>query len=205
MPYAQTKILKSPTEIDSRLTELDLRLSPLLQVRNIAMDAAGSAQTPFHCANAEGTMAYQQGIWAIRDQFVGDLWKVSRMGGVEAIVNESKKLRVSYCNVDSACQDAASPKPRSNKGAGAERVSDILFAELPEYAEVPTGDWALYYLMVDRNGACELSRPIIRSGTFQSCVERIYISDGADYESDIIDLDAEDVTDVFQPLIARKR
>ena len=69
-----------------------------------------------------------------------------------------------FCNVDRACDDEHEPKPRSPKGAGAERacVGNLFGKELPKYVPEPEEkDIATFYLMVDENGAAELSRPVV--------------------------------------------
>jgi hypothetical protein len=57
----------------------------LLRVRSVALAAAADA-TPFHPANAAGTLSYQHGTFSLRDEHVGENeWVLSRPSGVEAI------------------------------------------------------------------------------------------------------------------------
>lgn len=204
MSKAETVILKEPWDVDRRLAEFQLRREGLLQVRKIALAAAADA-TPFHPANAEGTLAYQHGTFALRNEFVGDDWKIHRPNGVEAIRNEKLKLSVVFTNVDVACSDQFDPKPRSHKGAGAERVCQAnLFPWLPSYAESPATGEATYYLMVAENGAAELTRVVVEGGTFVEYVERIYLSDGDDLELAPVAQDDEEVADNFDPQVVRK-
>ncbi|SFJ43509.1 hypothetical protein SAMN04487991_2160 [Celeribacter neptunius] len=45
------------------------------------------------------------------------------------------------------------------------------------------GDYKTYYLMVDQNGAMELSLPIVKAGgNFLRCIERIFLIDGSDLD-----------------------
>ena len=60
----------------------------------------------------------------------------------------------------------------------------------------------MYYLMVDQDGSAELTRPVVSNGTFETAVERIYLSDGEDDGAALLELD--DVADGFDPQVARK-
>ena len=208
MDAIETKIFQEPWDVDRRLKELKLDRKRLLAVRDIAMNSSMNA-TPFHPLNAAGTFAYQDGSWALRDKFVvaDDEWEVDRSDGVEAIKCEALKLRVVFSNVDVACDSSQVPKPRSRKGAGAERASGIsLFGELPHFAPRPTGGWALYYLMMDERGAAELTRPVVRAGTLIAAVERLFLSTGEEDEAEkVLGGDTDDIADDFDPQIARKK
>lgn len=61
---------------------------------------------------------------------------------------------------------------------------------------------ALYYLMVDQNGAAELTRPVVSNGTFATPIERIYLSDGGDDGAAL--LGEDDIAGDFDPQVARK-
>jgi hypothetical protein len=137
---------------------------------------------------------------------VGPDWVEDRSDGVEAIRNECLKIKIVFCNVDVACQDDPQPQPRSRKGAGAERASGgFLFPELPQYAPQPTGEYALYYLMVDENGAAELSRPALKGGKFVGMIERIYLSRGNDDDGALVAKDDDNgPADNFDPQVVRK-
>jgi hypothetical protein len=112
---------------------------------------------------------------------------------------------VIFSNVDLACNDDQGPKPRSAKGAGAERACiGNLFGVLPQYAPRQADESATFYLMVDETGAVELTRPVVRGGTFSAYVERIYLSDGSDMDAERILLDDGDRADNFDPRVARK-
>jgi hypothetical protein len=62
----------------------------------------------------------------------------------------------------------------------------------------------LYYLMVDQNGAAELTRPIVSGGTFTAAVERIYLSNGGDDDPAIPAEDETGPADNFDPQVVRK-
>lgn len=205
MGMIETKVLREPWEVDVRLAELGLARAGLLKVRDTAVAAAADA-TPFHCANTAGTLAYHHAIYALRDAFVGEQWELARPNGVEVIRNNSVKVMVGFSNVHVACNDEDEPKPRSEKGAGAERVEQQagLFGKLPRYAPQPESAWAMYYLMVDQSGAAELTRPVVKDGTFGPYIERLYLSSGDDLGGHSLSLDNRDVADGFDPQVVRK-
>ncbi len=204
MELAKTITHREPWEADNRLAEMKLERKKLLVVRDVAVAEAANA-TPFHPANSGGTFAYHHGTWGLRDQFVGKDWAEDRSDGIEAICNEKLKIKIAYCNVDVACQDDPQPQPRSRKGDGAARAAGgFLFPELPHYAPQPTGKYALYYLMVDPNGAAELSRPALKGGRFVGMIERIFLSYGNDDDGVLIAKDDNGPVDNFDPQIARK-
>ena len=153
----ETVIRREPFEVAARLAELQLgSVEQLLKVRSVAIAASADA-TAYHPANAAGTFAYHHGTFALRNEYVGKVWRLDRADGVEAIVNGALKIRVIFSNVDIASNDEFGPKPRSRKGAGAERVCiGNLFGLLPGFAPRQPDGWATFYLMVDERGAAEL-------------------------------------------------
>lgn len=206
MAFIEAVVLKEPHEVNRRLAELELDPEILLKVRAIALNAAADA-TPFHPANAPGTFAYHHGTWALRDGFIvpNSNWRLDRSNGLEAIANDKIQVMVIFANVDVACNDEQKPKPRSQKGAGSERAcsGNLLFDKLPEYAPAQTG-WATYYLMVSESGAAELTMPVVKGGTFTAWPERIYLSDGSDFDPTVLNLDNGDTVDNFDPQVVRK-
>jgi hypothetical protein len=203
MDAVETIIRRERWEIEPRLRELGLTREGLLKARDIAIHESGNA-TPFHAANAAGTYSYHGGTWALRNHFVGTEWTVYRSDGVEVITNEKLKIKVAFSNVDLACNTAHIPKPRTKKGAGAERAMiGGLFGDLPHYAPRQTGDWQFFYLMVDQGGAAELTRPVIKGGTFVAAIERNYLSDGSDGSGDKLLDNPDDAPIELEPKIAR--
>ncbi len=71
MLVTKTNILREAWEIEPALAELQLDKRKLLNVRTTALGAAADA-TPFHPANAAGTLSYQFGTFALRNEHVGD-------------------------------------------------------------------------------------------------------------------------------------
>jgi hypothetical protein len=211
MSMAETVVRREPWEVAARLAELQLgSVEQLLKVRSVAISASADA-TAYHPANSAGTFAYHHGTFALRNEYVGKVWRLDRADGVEAIVNDALKVRVIFSNVDVASNDDMTPKPRSRKGAGAERVCvGNLFGSLPEFAPRQPDGWATFYLMVDERGAAELTRPVIRNSTFSSYIERNYLSNGDDLDRepftqrDGSDDGDGDVADGFDPEVIRK-
>lgn len=210
MRHIQTSVLRTSDETLPRLEALGTDLHRLLRVRDVALQEASNVD-PFNCANAKGTFAYQYGVRALRVEHVdGVEWRSDRSENVEGIVNDALGVRILFANVDSACRDDVGPKPKSAKGSGSERVcsGNRLFDDLPEFSRPPKDGVATYYLMVDENGAAELTRPIVAGGTFVSYVERIWLSAGYEDEDPIglrPSLDDDDAISDFDPQVARKR
>ena len=199
-----TRILRKSWEVEPELIRRDLTLEGLLRVRTMAL-AAGADATPFHAANAAGSLTFHYGIYGLRDEFVGDEWRLDRPNGVEVIRNDRLNMLVSFANVDVACNDFHDPKPRSKKGAGTERTSQTtLFESLPTYAPTPGSGHSLYYLMVGENGNSELSRPVVKNGSFGAYIERLYLSIGDDGGGIKRLNDDSDIADNFDPLVLRK-
>jgi hypothetical protein len=206
MRRVETIVHREPWEVLGRLAELELTIEGPLRVRSIAIAASADA-TQFHPANASGTLAYQHRTFALRKEFVGKNWRLERPDGVEAIANETIKVRVVFANVDVACNDDLKPKPRSRKGAGAERVCmGNLFGSLREYAPQPAEGWATFYIMVDQRGAAELTRPVVENSTFTAWIERNYLSneDDLDLDGERLPLDDGDRADGFDPEVVRR-
>lgn len=209
MPLRATKILREAWEVEPRLVQLSLSRAKLLTVRNIAIGAAADA-TPFHPANAAGTFSYQHGTFGLRNEFVDDdEWKSESPNNVEVISNERLRVRVVFANVDVACDDEHEPKARSGKGAGSQRLcaSNSLFGDLPRFAKVDplsSEGWTVFYLMVDPEGAVELSCAKVENHQFANFIERLYLSDGSDLELDVKRSSDDSDAQEFDPQVARK-
>ncbi len=167
---------------------------------------AGSDNSgPFHCLNTPGTYAHHEGVAGLREQYVGHDWDLCRSDGIEGIRHKETGTKIGFQNVDIAHDLNHAPKPRSEKGVGAERAAEAnLFGTLPRHYK-PLNDMRgapLYYLMVDKSGACELSRPIIENKTFKDFIERIFLDDGSggDKEEFSISDDGGTLTDFDVPV-----
>jgi hypothetical protein len=59
--------------------------------------------------------------------------------------------------------------------------------------------------MVDERGAAELTRPVVKSGTFFAYIERNYLSNGDDLGREApLPLYDDDAADGFDPEVVRK-
>lgn len=203
MDIVRAQVWKEQHDVNRRLAEINLTREGLLTVRTIAM-GAGADATPNHPANAAGLLAYIQGVAALRLTFLGDEWSLERQNNMEFIRNDRLKIRVGFSNVQLAGDDSVDPKARSPKGAGAERVCQgNLFSGFDDVLSMTNNEWATYFLMVDTQGAAELSQPVVNGSNFGLCIERIYLSDGSDFDGERLPLD-DDIAGDFDPLVARR-
>ena len=206
--HIETSILQDPADINPRLAQLGLTREGLIRAVHVALAERNNA-TGLHPSNAAGTFSYHHGVAATRREYLGDDWEVDRRDGIESICNDALGIMVSFCNVDEACGDDY-PKPHSEKGAGAERASGPnLFAhagagDLVPHAPKPVSGPALFYLMVDRQGRAELTRPVIARRTFVAALERIFLIEDVEEDDTILSLDTYDIADDFEPQIVRK-
>jgi hypothetical protein len=186
MENISPKTITDPEMGDLYLAGLELDREKLIAAGHHALAAAATA-SPLHPSNAAGMFAYMDGVKGLRAENLGGNWEIFTKEGVEGISNESLKLRVVFANVNQACRDA-SPKARSRKGAGSERVAcgDMFEAagiDLPVSVIKFSGDHKTYYLMVDQSGAMELSLPVVKNGQFVSCIDRVFLIEGGDLDA----------------------
>lgn len=95
MALVETTIRRDQWDVDLRLSQLGLTRAKLLAAVAVAMHERANA-TPFHPVNAAGTFAYQHGVWAIRNEFVGGMWVEDKTDGVEGIRNETLGIKVAF-------------------------------------------------------------------------------------------------------------
>lgn len=181
--YAE-QVIWEKDDAQGKLRELGLDSGKLIRCAAVAIGQANNVTRNF-ALNAWGTFAHHYGLAELRNQFVGPNWRIDRSEGIESIVNEEKRLKVTFQNVDVA-MGKNDPKPRSPKGAGAERACEGnlgLFPEAPVFVPAPSeiDTYELWSLMVDEVGNVELSRPVVQGGTFTICRERILIADAEDW------------------------
>jgi hypothetical protein len=153
-----------------------------LRVAAVAIGQANNVTKNF-ATNAWGTLAHHYGLAELRNQFVGPIWKIDRSENIESIIDDANMRKVTFQNVDVA-MGKCDPKPRSPKGAGAERACEGnlgLFPDAPIYAPAVTENYEVWSLMVDQVGNLEFSRPVVQAGTFTICRERILIADADDW------------------------
>lgn len=208
MPRVETKVVKDEAEVERRLRQLGLDYEGLLQCRD-ASYAAGRDAGAMMPITAPGTMSYHYGTEALRKRFVPEGWELDRTDGIESIRSEELRLKVVFQNVDLAANHFRLPKPRNSKGAGSERecahnLFEVFGLELPHISHMPRDRYATYYLMVDDQGAAELSRPLIIDGQFKSFVERILLSDAIVEDDVSLGDNLSDVTEDFDVPIRRR-
>jgi len=180
-------IIDDPERCDGFLQARNLSRAGILSVRDVAYMQIVDC-SPLMAANAPGTLAYHFGVLEMRVQFLGEHWEYSSERGIEAIFNPKLNTKVVFQNVDIACSRVNEPKPRTEKGSGAEReCQGNLFAlygvDTPTKLR-PQAGVAVYFIMVDERGAVEFSRPVIENKKFAGFVERIFVSDGSDIEQE---------------------
>jgi hypothetical protein len=209
--YAE-QIIWDKEDAQAKLESMDMDSRKLIRVAAVAIGQANNVTRNF-ALNAWGTFAHHYGLAELRNQFAGPIWKIDRSEGIESIVNDGKMLKVTFQNVDVSMGEA-DPKPRSPKGAGAERACEAnlnLFSDAPVFfPEIPIAadKYELWSLMVDVAGNLELSRPVVQGGTFTICRERILIADaedwlGPDPKGDIGSL--SDDADDYEVKVSRKK
>ncbi|EIZ77774.1 hypothetical protein WSK_3785 [Novosphingobium sp. Rr 2-17] len=193
----------------AKLKSMDLERDKLIRAAAVAIGQANNVTRNF-ASNAWGTFAHHHGLAELRNQFVGPKWKIDRSEGIESIINDVKMLKVTFQNVDVA-MGVNDPKPRSPKGAGAERACEgnlaPLFPDAPIYVPVVSDIYELWSLMVDETGNLELSRPVVQDKTFSICRERILIATADDWmgSDPAPSSGTDDVADDFDVNVSLKR
>lgn len=119
MDAVKTTARSQTWEIELRLMELGLTLEGLLKARDIAVHESANS-IPFHAANAAGSFSYHAGTWAPRNRLAGADWTDDRSDGVEAIKNDTLKVKLAFSNVDVACTPhMPRPGPKGGRGPSA--------------------------------------------------------------------------------------
>lgn len=176
--YVETQTFYESEDVDRRLEELRLHREKLVFVARQA-HAARLNTSKLSAFSAPGTNAFNTGVFGLRYLFIEDEWRMGRSSNVDYIRHIETQHMVGFTNVDKACDHNRHPKPISQKGAGAERLSGtwpLILEDLPLFAPVPRVDLpVLYYLMLDREGRAELTRPVVSRSTFLGAVERIFL------------------------------
>jgi hypothetical protein len=88
-------------------------------VTSIARKAAAAKAEALEIdpSSTPGTLAYINGVRAIRMDLLPLGWRLSRTGNVEATVNDKLGIQICFQNVDIACTEQ-NPQAISGKGAG---------------------------------------------------------------------------------------
>ena len=115
-----------------------------------------------------------------------------------------------FQNVDVACSKVTDPKPRSEKGAEAERecqgnLFEFYGIAVPEKVRNDKTSRAVHFIMVDERGAVEVSRPVLEGGKFIQFIQRLFVSDGSELEQiKITGSDISEPIDDFDIAISRR-
>ena len=187
----------SQTELDvgRRLEEFGLTKDGLLRAADKAENARWSA-TKSYPAGAPYTLAYMEGISALRNEFLGKKWKKYCCRGIKGISDHQEITAAGFTNVHLACKDEILPQPISPKGLASERAcsGDIDSSGQNEYGQLPLfpSRSLFYYLMVDKHGNAELSSPLIKNGEFDTFNERIYLRKGMELKGEAKTLTPEE-------------
>lgn len=186
----ETNIIDDPEEVFRYLEANNLTKKGVLAVRDAAYMQMIDC-SPLMAANAPGTLAYHYGLLEMRVQFLGDHWEFYREAGIEAVFNPKLNAKLAFQNVDVACSRVNDPKPRSKKGAGAERecqgnLFEFYGISAPKKVRVPRSGPTVHFIMVDERGAVELSRPVIEDEKFTSFIDRVFVSDGSELEEQLV-------------------
>ncbi|WP_275789899.1 hypothetical protein [Pararhizobium gei] len=208
--FVETTIIDGPDEVRAFLQTMNLSVNGVLAIRDIAYVHLTDT-SPLMARNAAGTLAYHYGLGEMRVQFLGKHWEICVEGGIEAIEDPSRNVRLVYQNVDVSCSRVTAPKPRTDKGAGTERECESSLFEYygvsaPQKVRAVHGGKSVYFVMVDDRGAVEISRPVIEDGKFTKFITRVFVSDGSDItkEKDLPVVSLSEPVDDFEVTVRRR-
>ncbi|MCK2043175.1 hypothetical protein KZO83_10750 [Chromohalobacter sp. TMW 2.2308] len=209
MQLSSSELITEPSSVDRRLAEMNLTREGLLRVRDIALGAAAEA-TAYHPSFSPGMKSYMEGIAALRFEFIqlGSEWRLEEHNGMDFIRNDALEVRLGFSNVKGSVLPDVGPRARSPRGPGTERACQSNFSiDFGEEFKIPEDfedKVATYFLMVDKDGCAEVSKPIIQAGNFADYLERLSISDGSDFNLDPTPLDDDDDLSSFDPMVTRR-
>lgn len=189
--------LNQPTSIveidqaDARLTELGLSKLLLLEVVQKTITER-SFVTATHPKGYFGSVSYNEGNRFLRDILVATgLWEVDTSQHLEGVRNIDGSIRILFQNVYKACDPLVNPKALSEKGNGSVNVckgNEQEFYQLSlqlgihppvneNLTQVDQTQQQVFYLMLDAQGAAELSKPTISKTAlkFDFFLERIFL------------------------------
>ncbi|MEA2834393.1 MAG: hypothetical protein QOG66_2595 [Methylobacteriaceae bacterium] len=180
-----------PREIDRRLAQyFNSTRDQWLDVIK-AIVAARGACTDNNAKSAPGFHAWDAGVKRMREIFRREGWEKGDEDGVETIVHNELKKKVTVLNTDCGTADKVrSPRNRTPKGPANEKLIDLndqmeMFKRR-EIAAPPKNQNAMWYLCVYDDGMtvrAELSRPIkFTSSHFVAFSERIFLLQGDDWK-----------------------
>jgi len=185
-------VLKIEHQVKNRLLALDLKKD---QISAIAKRAIGQKlnATSNHPVNAPGTLAYLEGVRAMRDTIIdGVNWVKLVENGMEYIENSNQKIRLLYQNVDHACNLHHDPQPIT-KRAGSAKCKAVSSNQVDIFGFESTTP-NVWILCVSENKGkvnAEVSMPseIMANGSFSRFIERIFVLQNYDLETGQSDVD----------------
>lgn len=206
------RILIDVTDVDRRLDQFGVTRQELIDVvRGVV--AARSDATADDPASAEGLLAYIYGTRLVRQLFQKIGWIRLSQNNVASVKHPDRPLQVVYQSVDLAADVIHTPQAISGKGPGADRVvtgQGWLFApeDIPPAAgavgELPPGVWFFCVSVQGDDVRAELSLPSgIANNNFQGFVERIFVTDGDEFDAPISANDRPSGTDI-EPTVFRR-
>jgi hypothetical protein len=138
-------------------------------------------------SSTAGTLAYINGVRAIRLELLPLGWRLSRTGNVEATINDELGIQICFQNVDLACTDRI-PQAISGKGAGSRKLIqdgqvELFERDAPEAVDafgiVPTV-WVICVSTDSQKLRAEVSCPEVFEGNqFEGFSKRILVVDEA--------------------------
>ena len=187
MSRLETKIFDDDIDVNRRLAELDMDKQDILDIRDVANSYFTTGLSPFFLLNSAGLLAYHWGTRELRATFLKRGWRIYESGGIGGVRHSDKKIIAIYQNVNKACNLSDLPQPRSRKGPGSENLGmgnlfDGIEENIPSTYSGERIDTAVWYVMVDPDGAVEVTHAIVSDGEFSDFIERIFIHDGRDLD-----------------------
>lgn len=156
-------------------------------VTSIARKAAAAKAEALEIdpSSTPGTLAYINGVRAIRMALLTRGWRLSRTGNVEATVNDKLGIQICFQNVDIACAKQ-NPQAISGKGAGSRKLiqngqAELFDRDAPEATDAlgstPTV-WVICVSTDSKKLRAEVSCPDIFEGNqFEGFSKRIWVVD----------------------------
>lgn len=156
-------------------------------VTSIARKAAAAKAEALEIdpSSTPGTLAYINGVRAIRMELLPLGWRLSRTGNVEATVNDELGIQICFQNVDIAGTEQ-NPQAISGKGAGSRKLiqngqTELFDRDAPEavdaYGSVPTV-WVVCVSTDSKKLRAEVSCPEAFEGNqFEGFSKRIWVVD----------------------------
>lgn len=188
MTPSKCKIFKEQPDVNSRLEQLQLDPKKLRAIRDRGLMAASYNDTLDDAPSSAGQAMYAECIKALRELLCTPetSWEKYEIRNVCMIANEALQLRIAYSTVDIACNDGKTPSAITDRGPVFSQmfVGPDLFDQYPEHSlkNFTDNHYKTAVLMIDKNGAVELSFPIIENKNYVAFWERIYLSDGSDFD-----------------------